>query len=94
MEQLKDKISDLINEYFDKKIEDVNWRYDLTAKEKAERLIRECISDVLYSLEDCNNCLDEHLEEFETSYEEPSQYWEDYNADCYYRTRDLIDERR
>lgn len=94
MKQLEEKISDLINEYFDKKMGNVNWRCDLTAQEKAERLVRECISDVIYSLEDCNNCLDEHLEEFEESYTEPSQYWEDYKTDCYYRTQDLISERR
>lgn len=91
MKELKEKISELIGSYFDKKTENVDWRYDLSAEEKAKRIVQEAIKDVLYTLDDCNNEIDEHLEEFEEAYtDEPDQFWEDLRIDNYYRTRDLL----
>ncbi len=95
MEQLKEKISDLINEYFDKKTENVDWRYDISAEEKAKRLVQECIEDVLQEVEGYDNDIDEHLEEFEEMYSNKlGQYEEDRFWDDYFRTRDLLTERR
>lgn len=93
MKELKEKISDLINSYFDKKIENVDWHYDLTAEEKANWLISECINDVLSELDGYDQDIDEHIEELEEMYA-PEEHPTDYELDCYYRTRDLIDERR
>lgn len=93
MKELKEKISDLITEYFDKKIENVDWHYDLTAEEKAQWLIKECISDIMYELDGYNDDMDEHIEELERLYS-PEEHPTDYELDCYYRAKDLISERR
>lgn len=94
MKELMEKVSNLIEEYFDKKIENVDWRYDLTAENTAKGIIKGCIDDVLYELQGYEGDMNRHLEEFESMYEEPSTYWEDFRADCESRARDLIDERR
>ena len=92
MKELKEKISDLINEYFDKKIENVDWRYDLSAENGAKRIVAECVSDVMHELDAYDNDLDEHLEDFEYMYTD--QGVDDLTLDSYYRQRDLIEEWR
>lgn len=93
MKELKEKISDLITEYFDKKIENVDWRYDMTAEEKANNIIKECVNDVLCEIVCYDDELNNHIENFEAMYS-AEEHPTDYELDCFYRCRDLISERR
>ncbi len=95
MEELKQKITDLINEYFDKKIENVEWRYDMSAEERVKNVIAECTKEVAEELEGYDKDVDTELELFEEYYkDEASAYWEDLRLDNGFRERELIEEWR
>lgn len=91
MEELKKKISDLISDYFEEKLQYVDWRDDTAAKKEADDTVKEAIRETLFYIRMCDEDLDEQLEklEFEHS-DEPDPYWEAYDLDAYYRTRDLL----
>lgn len=84
MEELKSKVANLIEEYFDKKIGNVYWFYDIGAENTAHQLIKECIKDVAYELDGYERDIDNHLCELNQMYEKERKqedriaYIEDY----------------
>lgn len=95
MKELKKQISELIYEYFDKKLENVDWRYDMSAEERVNKVIDECVKEVTEELEGYDKDVDNELELFEEYYkDEASAYWEDLEQDNSFRERELIEEWR
>ena len=95
MKELKKQISELIYEYFDKKLENVDWRYDMSAEERVNKVIDECVKEVAEELEGYDKDVDNELELFEEYYkDDTSSYWEDLEQDNSFRERELIEEWR
>ena len=71
MKKLKQQVYELIDKHFDEKIRDVNWYYDLSAKYDIIDIVNECLQAVNDAITDCDNSIDEYLENFE------EEHWKD-----------------
>lgn len=68
MNELQKQIIGLINGYFDKKVENVNWYSDLTAKLDICDIVTETLRDIVNSIKVCESDIDEYMEDFEKAH--------------------------
>lgn len=69
MNELKEKIASTIRDHFDRKVQYVNWYFDFSAKEDVEDIAKDCIGDVLNLLDNCDEDIDNYMEEFNETHE-------------------------
>ena len=69
MNELKENVASMIRNHFDRKVQYVNWYFDFSAKEDVEDIAEECIDNILCLLNDCDEDIDNYMEEFNETHE-------------------------
>lgn len=92
LDVLKDNIKCLIEEYFDRKVCNFDWNYDMSAKNEYEDIVKECVGDVFAQIEGYTDDADDHLREVTEMYAPKRPTDED--MDWWFRQKELIEEAR
>lgn len=87
MKEFKDQVSKLILDYFDKKIENVNWRNDTEFEDDIRSIIEELDEEVADIITNTSLAIDKRLEEWEADYNQ--SFMEELTQDQYERENEL-----
>lgn len=91
MEKLIGDVCSLIDDYFEKKVENVDWYYDIGAKFDVIDIVTSRLEKVTEEIKYCNEDIDEYMEKFEEKHQKDAKeaskaYWDDI------RTQDYLEE--